>query len=63
MASQSQANLPPGKGGKPDPKKDNKAAPKKGQVVEDKNAPKSIAVDYPECPHGLNYHIYEKNFA
>lgn len=52
--------------GKPDPKKDPKAAmaQKKGAVVEDKNAPKQITVDYPEnTPYGPNYAIFEKAFT
>eukprot|EP00347_Sterkiella_histriomuscorum_P007790 403347554 len=62
---QSQANILGGKpGGKPDPKKDPKlAAQKKGAVVEDKNAPKTIVVDYPDIPTAPNYQIFEKTYA
>jgi hypothetical protein len=31
-------------------------------VVEDKNAPKQIVVDYPEIHFGNNYMIFEKNY-
>lgn len=51
--------------GKADPKKDAKAAPAKkgGAPTEDKNAPKTIAIDYPEQPAAPNYFIFEKSFA
>ena len=51
----------PAAGGKKDPKKDAKAAPKKG-AVEDKNAPKAIAVDYPDVPACDNFVILEKEY-
>ena len=52
--------------GKADPKKDAKggAPPKKGGApAEDKNAPKTVNIDYPDAPAAPTYCIYEKSFA
>ena len=46
-----------------DPKKDAKAAPKKGAVAEaDKNAPKPIEVEYVEIESEKDYILIEKSF-
>ena len=39
-----------------------KAPPKKGAVVEDKNTPKTVVIDYVEPVNGTNYAIFEKNY-
>ena len=47
-----------------DPKKDAKAAPKKGAVVEaDKNSPKPIEIEYAEIESEKDYILIEKSFV
>ena len=47
-----------------DPKKDAKAAPKKGAAVEtDKNSPKPIEIEYAEIESEKDYILIEKSFV
>ena len=57
---QQQPKLVQGKDAKKDPKA---AQPKKGQPVEDKNAPKTVNIDYADLPQQNNYVIIERNYA
>ena len=49
--------------GKSDPKKDAKGKGGKGGGAEDKNAPKSLEIEYPEVESEPNYIIIERSFT